>query len=184
MVRKPSAMILAVKDAFGNQPLIGAEIGVYLGENAEFILQNLNIQKLYLIDPFDPDNDFEGYIKPALGRAKAKAVARLAPFAEKIEWLFMTSDVAVTRITEPLDFVYTDGNHSYVYVKRDIVNYHPLVRPGGFLGGHDYMMRVRPPIEVKRAVDEFISEHEYELVISREFEPHHPDWWIRKPKEQ
>lgn len=179
-MRPPSAMILAVREAFGDRPLVGAEIGVYVGHNAEFILETLNIQKLYLIDPFDPNNDFEGYIKTRLAKAKAPALERLEPFKDKIQWLFMTSDDAVSHIGEHLDFVYIDGNHSYIYVKRDIENYSCLVRVDGFVGGHDYMMRSRPPIEAKRAVDEFIKESGCELFFSREFDPHHPDWWFRK----
>lgn len=178
MSRPPSAMILAVKEAFGNIPLIGAEIGVYVGHNAQFILETLNIRKLYLIDPFDPDNDFEGYIKTRLAKAKAPALERLEPFKDKIQWLFMTSDKAIRHIEEPLDFVYIDGNHSYTYVKRDIENYSWLVKVGGFVGGHDFMMRGRPPIEAKRAVNEFVAEHSCNLVVSKEFDPHHPDWWF------
>ncbi len=33
--------------------LVGAEIGVKRGENAEDILNNLNIEALYLIDPWE-----------------------------------------------------------------------------------------------------------------------------------
>jgi len=173
-------MILAVKEAFGDRPLTGAEIGVFIGDNAKFILDTLNLQRLYLIDPFDPNNDFEAYIKPRVGKARAHVVKRLEQYEHIVTWLFVTSDEAVDRITDILDFVYIDGNHSYEYVKRDIGNYYRLVRPGGFVGGHDYMMRKKPPIEAKRAVDEFVQEHGCDLVVSKEFDPHHPDWWFRK----
>ena len=35
-------------------PLTGVEIGVYKGENALNILENLNIKMLYLVDPYIP----------------------------------------------------------------------------------------------------------------------------------
>lgn len=179
MARPASAAILAIKEVFKDTPLVGAEIGIYLGDNAEFILKVLNMQKLYLIDPFDPDNDFEGYCKPKLGKVKQRTLARFVPYADKVEWLLHTSDDAIPFITEPLHFVYIDGNHSYEYVKRDLENYWKLVRSGGFVSGHDYAMRAKPPIEARLAVDEFVAGHEVDLIVSREFDPHR-DWWFRK----
>lgn len=37
-----------------------------------------------------------------------------------------------------VDFVWIDADHAYVQVKRDIENYAPLIKKGGFIGGHDY----------------------------------------------
>lgn len=180
MARPISAAILAIREMFKDTPLVGAEIGVYLGDNAEFILEVLNMQKLYLIDPFDPDNDFEGYCKPKLGKVKQLTLDKLLPYAAAVEWLFHTSDDALPFITEPLHFVYIDGNHSYAYVKRDLENYWKLVMPGGVVSGHDYATRKKPPIEARLAVDEFVAAHNLDLTISREFDPH-MDWWFRKP---
>jgi hypothetical protein len=36
------------------------------------------------------------------------------------------------------DFVFIDAAHSYSAVKSDIERWQPKVRPGGWLGGHDY----------------------------------------------
>jgi len=184
MARAPSAAILAISEIFKGTPLVGVEIGVFLGDNAEFILKTLDIRKLYLIDPFDPDNDFEGYIKPKLGRVKQRTVDRLEPYADKVEWLFTTSDDAAPILKgllgeSLLDFVYIDGNHSCEYVKRDLENYWQLVKIGGFVSGHDYAMRANPPITARIAVDEFVESHKVELHISREFDPH-MDWWFRR----
>lgn len=37
----------------------------------------------------------------------------------------------------PLDFLFIDGDHSYAGVKRDWLDYAPLVRPGGLIALHD-----------------------------------------------
>ncbi|WP_197231395.1 class I SAM-dependent methyltransferase [Novipirellula artificiosorum] len=37
-----------------------------------------------------------------------------------------------------LDFVFIDGDHSYQSVKADLTAWHPKLRPGGILLGHDY----------------------------------------------
>ncbi len=55
-----------------------------------------------------------------------------------------------------LDFVFIDGDHSYKAVSRDITCWASKVKPGGFIGGHDY----NHPKEgsgygVQKAVDRF-----------------------------
>ncbi len=175
---RQSQMMANFKESFGDKSVVGVEIGVFRGEHAEFILQTLNVRKLYLIDPFDSnDPDFVGHCKRHISASKAVAEKRLAPYSDKLVWLCMRSDDAVDKVEEELDFVYIDGNHSYDFVMRDIRNYFRLVRSGGWIGGHDYMIRISPSIEVKRAVDDFVSETGYELHSgSGKF----PDWWICK----
>jgi predicted O-methyltransferase YrrM len=163
--------------AYGRKPISGAEIGVYAGDHARMLLGVLNLQRLYLIDPYNPDDpDFAGHCKPKLPAAKEIAHRELKLWEAIIRWYEVTSDQAVHTITELLDFVYIDGNHSYDYVRRDIDNYLPLVRPGGFIGGHDYMMRGTPEISVKAAVDDYVAEHNLTLHVS---EGQYPEWWIR-----
>jgi len=58
---------------------------------------------------------------------------------------------------ESVDFVYIDGLHTYKAVMEDIRHYQSKVRPGGYLGGHDYH-RMKFPGVVK-AVDKCF-EHE------------------------
>jgi predicted O-methyltransferase YrrM len=39
-----------------------------------------------------------------------------------------------------IDFLFIDGDHSYLGVKTDYENYSPLVRPGGLVAFHDTLM--------------------------------------------
>lgn len=173
-------MIHFLKMVFSTKPVVGAEVGVYAGQNALSILQTLNIEKLYLIDPYIP---YEGYNEPKnnvseLNKAREIAMLRLLNYSDVIEWLFMRSDEAATKIQDSLDFVYIDANHAYDYVKRDIYDYYRLVKPYGYIGGHDYVLSYKPVvIEVKRVVDDFVNEYGYDLCIgSFDF----PDWWVQK----
>ncbi len=54
---------------------------------------------------------------------------------------------------ESIDFCFIDGDHSYNGVMSDLVAWHPKVKVGSVLAGHDYPW---PPL--KKAVHEFGSD--------------------------
>jgi glycosyl transferase family 25 len=60
---------------------------------------------------------------------------------------------------QSLDFVFIDANHSYEFVKQDIEAWLPKVKPGGYIGGHDYSGSDGHKGVVK-AVDEAFPEKE------------------------
>lgn len=47
-------------------------------------------------------------------------------------------------------FIFVDGDHTYEGVKRDIINYYPLLAPGGIMMFHDYLPPLNP--ENSRAI--------------------------------
>ena len=57
------------------------------------------------------------------------------------------------------DLCYIDADHSYEAVKADIEACKSLVRPGGYIGGHDYGWWDCPG--VKPAVDELLGQPDY-----------------------
>jgi len=121
-----------------DRPLIGVEIGVHQGENSLALLSNLNIEKLYLIDPYFGEHTGWMYDHEFNANRRNIAHTLLEPFDDRVEWLEMTSDEAVTHVPDNLDFVYIDGDHSYEQVVPDVLNWHPKVRVGGQVSGHDY----------------------------------------------
>jgi hypothetical protein len=166
----PRPMILFVKDYLKGHWLVGVEIGVAQAQNALSILQELPMEKLFLIDPYVAymENGQQLSYVDCYEVAKQKLAG-----LKQVTFLHESSEQAVGHIDEGLDFVYIDGNHSYKYVKMDILNYFPKVRVGGVIGGHDYV-----PFHadnVVRAVDEFVSEHGRE-----NFHTLFPDWWFVK----
>jgi hypothetical protein len=50
---------------------------------------------------------------------------------------------------QSLDFIFIDGSHDYPSVKDDIASWRPKLKPGGWIGGHDY-----DDMHVRRAVNE------------------------------
>lgn len=59
------------------------------------------------------------------------------------------------------DLVFIDANHKYEAVLSDIKAWLPLVKPGGFLTGHDYQFRYESVI---KAVDECFKDKKKKII--------------------
>lgn len=53
---------------------------------------------------------------------------------------------------ESLDFIFIDADHTYESVSKDLRGWHPKIKIGGIIAGHDYNWD-----SVKKAVDEFFD---------------------------
>jgi len=176
----PRPAISFIKNTLAGS-LVGAEIGVQLGKNAESMLQTLNIKNLFLIDPYFHYEGNTAHNHQDLPSFFNRAVRKLSPFKDKIVWVKKKAADAVNDIPDNLDFVYIDGNHVYEFVKQDLESYWPKIRLGGILAGHDYFLgavpiydKVMVTIEVGKAVDEFVQKNNLKLYTKA------PDWWIVK----
>lgn len=163
----PRPTILKAKELFGDKPLTGAEIGVYLADNSLSILNTLNIDKLYLIDPFIEYSPYN-YHKENYTICKNKLKRH-----SNTEFINKYSKDAINDIPM-LDFCYIDGDHHYEHVKEDIELYWNKIKRGGVMGGHDIISGGWEGFGVIQAVTEFAVENKLELYI----EP--PDWFIIK----
>lgn len=129
------------------------EIGSYIGDSTLVFAKHF--KTILAIDPFiddyDPDDDACNYAP--LSKVYEEFISRTKDI-RNIHLFRKTSDEAVEAIKEvaaiidPMnveeenlkryDFIYIDGMHTYEQVKKDIQNYLPFVKKGGFIGGHDY----------------------------------------------
>lgn len=115
------------------------EIGSYTGESTIMFAQK--VKSVIAIDPFMNDydpNDDTCHAADLPTTVYQKFLERTAPY-QNITHIQKTSDDAVADLAgQQFDIVYIDGIHTYDQVKKDIENYRGLVKPGGFLCGHDY----------------------------------------------
>ena len=132
------------------------EIGSFIGESTIIFAEHF--KEVIAIDPFLPDYDpndptsnfnfdevYEEYLR------------RTSPF-KNIKTIRATSDDAVKKLQgETYDFIYIDGLHTYDGVKTDIINYQPLVKPDGVIGGHDYTKQLPHLVGVYNAVNEMFN---------------------------
>jgi predicted O-methyltransferase YrrM len=141
-----------------------AEVGVYYGETARYVLQNYGskLTRYYLIE--------------MILRDSIKELVRDYPFIDIIN---MESKHASAEIADDsLDFIFIDANHSYNSVLEDITLWTPKVKEGGIISGHDYcdshpgvMMAVSR--KFKKINLEFDTEHA---------EKTNAVWWTRREK--
>jgi len=122
-------------------PLVVAEIGVWKGTNAAWLRQ-MNIESLYLIDPYKPFARSEKssvFKEEYLNRIKIEMYGNLLLWDSPIRFVNLSSVDAAPLFPDAFfDYVYIDGDHTYDAVYQDMTLWHPKVKPGGFLAGHDY----------------------------------------------
>ena len=163
------------KKYFKGKGIIAVEIGTDKGINAENILENLNVKKLYIIDPYEsyPEYNEKDKTVKYLSKAEKEARKRLSKYSKKIVWVKKYSEDAIKYIPNKVDFIYIEGNHSYNYAKRDMKNYYPKLTKKGIFAGHD----ITNPFDswgVAKAFVEFCSEKKLRPMISR------TDWFVVK----
>ena len=133
----PRESVKFAKKYFNGKEIVAVEIGSLEGEHAFSILKNLNVKKLYIIDPYeDYENYREGRNQKSLSKAELKCRKRLKNYKEKIIFVKKYSDDAIKEIPK-VDYIYIDGNHDYEFVINDLKNYFPKVRENGIVAGHD-----------------------------------------------
>jgi predicted O-methyltransferase YrrM len=72
----------------------------------------------------------------------------------------------VRNITQSLDVLFIDGDHTYEGVKHDFLSYSPLVRPGGIVAFHDIAEHPKETgCDVSRFWNEVKTSYRHEEII-------------------
>jgi hypothetical protein len=123
-------------------PQIGAEIGVAFAGNAESILTNTTIGKLYLIDPYMNYRSYHDCMnleQKVFDKTYLHVINKLQPFEGRYCLIRSFSSTVAKSWSDTLDFVFIDARHTYESVMSDILDWVPHVRVGGLICGHDYL---------------------------------------------
>ena len=145
--------------------MIGAELGVFIGDFAKILLQT-NPKKLYLVDKFEgevccADHNCENWQSVNLEKEYPNVVHKFAPFSNVCVIKDTTENFLQTLPNEFLDFVYIDANHDYEAVKLDLQLSVMKTKTNGYIMGHDYTKELFPG--VVNAVDEFCSANNLQI---------------------
>ncbi len=161
-----------------SEPCVCVELGVLDGDFSELLLKYLQPRLLMLVDPFE-----EGGTKYESGLSSAYSGDNNY---QKVQERFKNNSLVViqkdysyntVKLIEDntVDVVYHDASHLYDDIKKDLNEWMPKVKKNGFITGHD-MIDIAG-FGVIRAVNEFIKEHSFELII---FNENGGDWALRK----
>jgi hypothetical protein len=153
-----------------------AEIGTWVGKNAEMMLDLDPTMTLHCIDAYTNVGVTEDYSEGQPEEVKAKAKARLERFGDRIKFVYQQSEVAYsTYPDEYFDYIYIDGDHSYWGAYRDMRTWWPKVKKGGLMGGHDIAMGSVSKALIDFADDNCILPKTYKLECGGR-----SDWWVEK----
>lgn len=150
---------------------VGAEIGVAHGDFSEVLLDRARPARLHLIDPWSylESDDLSAirYLQEvsssaaslalptvsALGDEQYRAVQQRLAGRPEVVFSRQVSYKAAREFPDRyFDFVYIDGNHTYEYVFRDLLDFAPKIKDDGLLMGHDFFE------------DAFASEQHYGVI--------------------
>lgn len=135
---------------------VGVEIGVWMGTNIGYLLQECdNIKMLYGVDPYEPYQDWNRYIDENLMKeARESAENIINAFPGRGQLIVGTSEDARNQCMNLIDFVFIDGDHSFERCYEDLNLWYDAVRPSGLFSGHDFTLP-----GVNKAIHKFRKEN-------------------------
>lgn len=157
--------------AEGKNPMMGVELGVASGRNAENLLRENPSLTLICIDRWGGDRNH------SLDEM-VTAYRRLEQFGDRCVILRGSFDQYATYFPdEYFDFCYVDG---YAHTGQDSGNtlrkWWPLVKSGGVFSGHDYHPEYQQTIDTVDAFFDGLG-----LEFSTTDEDPYPSWYAIKP---
>lgn len=130
-------------------PCVGVEIGVADGQLSDYLGKSRAGLTLYMVDPYGPletyrhhcrhIGDVNGSKSMQCVYADRMAAAQVAARHNFVQVEVESTEAANSlRVPDKVDFVFVDGDHSRAATLADCRAWLPHVKPGGWIGGHDY----------------------------------------------
>jgi hypothetical protein len=164
----------------------GAEIGVFAGDMSAALLRANPALHLDMIDSWegnggayrgDSGDWHAGLSQSMQDEYQRRALERTAFASDRRMVVRSRSTDAAACLTTPYDFVFLDADHSYEGCRADIAAWAPKVKPGGWLGGHDYENKAFPKFGVTQAVNEYACATGLPVELGENF-----CWFIQIPR--
>lgn len=126
-----------------------AEVGVWKGAFANFLLENVPSIKTYLaIDPYQHLSNWNkpfNVSDPEFEKIRNDAGTRLAPHSLKVQFVRKSFAQAAVAINDhSLDFIYIDSDHTLRGIAIDLDVAGKKVKPGAVIGGDDLTKTIFP----------------------------------------
>lgn len=153
--------------------IIGMELGTWIGESAEWMLDNICTHptaRYFCVDTFAGSAEHHA-IKADCSTLYDQAKARLDRFGNRVQLIRGESHRALRAWTFLLDFIYIDAAHDSMNVLRDAVLAFEVLKPGGIVIFDDYEWVVFPdPVDCpKLAIDSFLACYSKQLEVIQRY---------------
>lgn len=163
---------------------IFVEVGVWKGDFSESIL-NMGPVKLILVDAWcsqQPDvyADLCNLNNTEYEKVYQSVATRFGDRPEVQIIRDWSAAAAFQMADNSIDFVYIDANHSEKACTADIESWYRVVKPGGWLLGHDYGYSRMRRVGVQAAVTKYLANHGLILDALTQ-ERRYPSWGFIKP---
>jgi hypothetical protein len=138
-----------------------AELGVDQGDFSALILERCRPRVLHLVDAWHT----ERYSESKQDAVAARFAGEIARGTVRIH-CSLSIDAAAAFAPGTLDWVYIDTTHRYDTTRDELRAYEPLIRPDGYIAGHDYSLgnwTAGLRYGVIEAVQEFCVERRWRL---------------------
>lgn len=167
-----------------NGPASAVEVGIFRGRGSAGLLTRKIDLELTMIDQWKACVEGDRYSTTQDGVCKySQAQMELFYFQSKFltapyetrRTILRTSSLDASIALEKcqFDLVFIDAEHSCEAVQEDIRAWYPLVKPHGWIGGHDYGLSKFPG--VRKAVDDFVEKSGLTLELDID-----ATWFVRK----
>ena len=164
--------------------MIIAELGVFTGRFSDTILSICEPKELHLVDTWEgeiscTDENDETVVIPDMSVAY-NGVRQKYSNNSLVTLHRMTSQKMLESFDNNyFDFIYIDADHSYNATLRELTDWYPKIKNGGWVCGHDYFQSTDYPwVQCKRAIDEFATEYDGELIVTTT--DTYPNWAFKK----
>lgn len=144
------------------------EVGSWKGQSLAYLAVEAIRQgkdfRIVAVDTWEGSSEHAGTSSIRDGTLYEEFTRNLEPVAGRYEALRLPSLEAAKSFGDAsLDAVFIDAAHEYAAVAADLEAWHPKVKPGGWVCGHDYS---KPWPGVIRAVDRFFAQHPGQLLAA------------------
>ncbi len=162
----------------------GVELGAWKGTGTSGLLKCLPNLQLTSIDAWSSGivqdgSKYCGFDAEEWSAIEEEYYRAVQPYCTRIKTVKSGTDN--TSCVEPgLDFVFIDADHSYEGCRDDIARWWPMVKPGGYLCGHDYGAKRNSAHDkpgVTQAVNEFLTKTGLRVITDVD-----ATWFVKKPE--
>lgn len=149
-----------------NTPLNIMEIGVLAGDFARSMLDCLNINKIYLIDPFNINDGAAQNIEPRFTKENHyEFILNRFKDDSRVEIRKGLSEFELTKLLDlcerdKMDFIYIDSDHRFENLYNEILYSTQILKQDGIIGIDDMSLFLEDPVdmcEVFQAVTRFLA---------------------------